>query len=221
MAAKRRRTAQQEHAADVSTYVAAGGEESVQRVITAVYAVTKKLDQWYVRQFADLDLTQGEWSVLAALARAGDTCLTPSQLADLSNVAPPSGSPTSSRAPPSGACPTRSGTSWPGSSRSSSPASTTSTPNRPRSPRPRRPDAAAAGRPGLPRDSVAKHSSIVRDGAYGAGYGSDRSGLADRRRRHDGMVRRALADRGGRVGRARRGPVARDRRRPAHDRAAG
>jgi DNA-binding MarR family transcriptional regulator len=90
MAAKRRQTAQQEHAADVATYVAAGGEESVQRVITAVYAVTKKLDQWYVRQFADLDLTQGEWSVLAALARAGDTCLTPSQLADLSNVAPSS-----------------------------------------------------------------------------------------------------------------------------------
>jgi DNA-binding MarR family transcriptional regulator len=90
MAAKRRPTAQQEHAADVATYVAAGGEESVQRVITAVYAVTKKLDQWYVRQFADLDLTQGEWAVLAALARAGETCLTPSQLADLSNVAPSS-----------------------------------------------------------------------------------------------------------------------------------
>jgi DNA-binding MarR family transcriptional regulator len=90
MAAKRRQTAQEEHAADVATYVAAGGEESVQRVITAVYAVTKKLDQWYVRQFADLDLTQGEWSVLASLARAGDTCLTPSQLADLSNVAPSS-----------------------------------------------------------------------------------------------------------------------------------
>ena len=90
MAAKRRRTAQQEHAADVSTYVAAGGEESVQRVITAVFSLTKKLDQWYVRQFADLDLSQGEWSVLAALARAGDTCLTPSQLADLSNVVPSS-----------------------------------------------------------------------------------------------------------------------------------
>ncbi len=90
MARKRRRSAQQEHAADVATYVAAGGEESVQRVITALYGVTKKLDQWYVRQFADLDLTQGEWSVLASLARAGDTCLTPSQLADLSNVAPSS-----------------------------------------------------------------------------------------------------------------------------------
>jgi DNA-binding MarR family transcriptional regulator len=90
MAARQRQTAAQEHAADVATYVAAGGEESVQRVISAVYGLTKKLDQWYARQFADLDLTQGEWSVLAALARAGDTCLTPSQLADLSSVAPSS-----------------------------------------------------------------------------------------------------------------------------------
>ena len=90
MAARRRQTAAHQHAADVATYVAAGGEESVQRVITAVYGLTKRLDQWYARQFADLDLTQGEWSVLAALARAGDACLTPSQLADRSNVAPSS-----------------------------------------------------------------------------------------------------------------------------------
>jgi DNA-binding MarR family transcriptional regulator len=90
MATRRRRNAAQEHAADVAVYTAAGGEESVQRVITGVYAVTRKLDQWYVRQFADLDLTQGEWAVLAGLARAGDACLTPSQLADLANVAPSS-----------------------------------------------------------------------------------------------------------------------------------
>ena len=90
MAARRRRTAAQEHAADVATYVAAGGEESVQRVITAVYGLTKKLDHWYARQFVDLDLSQGEWAVLAALARAGDTCLTPSRLADRSSVAPSS-----------------------------------------------------------------------------------------------------------------------------------
>ena len=90
MAAQRRQTAQQEHSADVATYVAAGGEESVQRVITAVYGLTKKLDQWYVRQFADLDLTQGEWAVIASLARAGEACQTPSQLAELTSVAPSS-----------------------------------------------------------------------------------------------------------------------------------
>lgn len=74
----------------MAAYVAAGGEESVQRVITAIYGVTKKLDQWYGRQLADLGLTQGEWAVVAALAKAGETCLTPSQLADLTNVAPSS-----------------------------------------------------------------------------------------------------------------------------------
>ncbi|MEO6996880.1 MAG: MarR family transcriptional regulator, partial [Terracoccus sp.] len=89
MAAKGR-SIRDQHADDVATYVAAGGEETVQRVITAVYGVTKKLDQWYNRQFADLELSQGEWAVLAALAKAGDTCLTPSQLADLSSVAPSS-----------------------------------------------------------------------------------------------------------------------------------
>ena len=89
MAAKRQ-SAMEQHAEDVAAYVAAGGEESVQRVITAVYALTKKLDQWYLRQFADLGLTQGEWSVLASLAKAGDNTLTPSRLADLANVAPSS-----------------------------------------------------------------------------------------------------------------------------------
>lgn len=89
MAAKRR-SIRDQHADDVATYVAAGGEETVQRVITAVYGVTKKLDQWYGRQFADLELSQGEWAVLAALAKAGDTCLTPSHLAELSSVAPSS-----------------------------------------------------------------------------------------------------------------------------------
>lgn len=88
--ATRARSAQEQHRKAVAAYVAAGGEESVQRVITAIYGVTKKLDQWYVRQLADLHLTQGEWAVVAALAKAGESCLTPSQLADLTNVAPSS-----------------------------------------------------------------------------------------------------------------------------------
>lgn len=86
----RQRTAAQQHRDAVAAYVAAGGEESVQRVITALYGVTKKLDQWYARQLADLDLTQGEWAVVAALAKAGEECLTPSQLAELTSVAPSS-----------------------------------------------------------------------------------------------------------------------------------
>ncbi|MFC7492364.1 MULTISPECIES: MarR family winged helix-turn-helix transcriptional regulator [unclassified Knoellia] len=87
---RRTKSAAQQHRDAVAAYVAAGGEESVQRVITALYGVTKKLDQWYARQLADLDLTQGEWAVVAALARAGDDCQTPSQLAELTSVAPSS-----------------------------------------------------------------------------------------------------------------------------------
>jgi DNA-binding MarR family transcriptional regulator len=77
------------HRQAVAAYVAAGADENVQRVITAIGGVSKKLDQWYDRQLADLAVTSGEWSVVAALAKAGEP-LTPSQLADLTNVAPSS-----------------------------------------------------------------------------------------------------------------------------------
>ncbi|MFD4421654.1 MarR family winged helix-turn-helix transcriptional regulator [Agromyces sp. NPDC058484] len=87
--ARRTATAPELHRRAVATYVAAGGEESVQRVITAVQSLTKKLDQWYARQLADLDVTAGEWAVVTSLAKAGEA-LTPSQLADLTNVAPSS-----------------------------------------------------------------------------------------------------------------------------------
>ena len=84
-------SAEQEYRADVAAYVAAGGEESVQRVITAVHGLARKLDQWYTRQLADLDLSAGEWAVLSRLARCDeDEALTPSQLAEVSSVAPSS-----------------------------------------------------------------------------------------------------------------------------------
>jgi DNA-binding MarR family transcriptional regulator len=79
--------AQRQYQAAVRAYVAAGGDESVQRVITAVYGLTRKLDKWYGRQLADLDVSHGEWSVLAHLAKAGDSPVTPSQLADVANCA--------------------------------------------------------------------------------------------------------------------------------------
>lgn len=89
MAAAKRRgpSAREQYQEAVAAYVAAGGDESVQRVITAVYGLTRKLDQWYNRQLADLDLSHGEWSVLAHLAKAGDSPVTPSQLADVTSVA--------------------------------------------------------------------------------------------------------------------------------------
>ena len=50
-------SAQRQYQAAVRAYVAAGGDESVQRVITAVYGLTRKLDKWYGRQLADLEAT--------------------------------------------------------------------------------------------------------------------------------------------------------------------
>ena len=52
----------------MAAYVAAGGDESVQRVITACLRPDPQADQWYARQLADLDLSHGEWAVLAHLA---------------------------------------------------------------------------------------------------------------------------------------------------------
>jgi len=75
----------------VAAYVAAGADESVQRVVTAVHRLARRLNQWYDRQLADLDITTGEWSVLTELARIPDhEALTPSQLAAAANVAPSS-----------------------------------------------------------------------------------------------------------------------------------
>ncbi len=74
----------------VATYVAAGAEESVQRVITAVHRVSRRLNQWYDQQLVDLDVSSGEWAVLSALARAGMDGLIPSQLAAAAHVAPSS-----------------------------------------------------------------------------------------------------------------------------------
>lgn len=76
---------------DVALYVAAGADESVQRVMTAVHGLSRRLDQWYDRQLADLDLSSGEWAVMSKLVRdGGPGGLSPSVLADAANVAPSS-----------------------------------------------------------------------------------------------------------------------------------
>ena len=75
----------------VAAFVAAGADESVQRVITAVHRLSRRLNRWYDRQLADLGVTAGEWTVLEQLARSpGEAPLTPSQLAEAANVAPSS-----------------------------------------------------------------------------------------------------------------------------------
>src|SRR3954469_12585145 len=76
---------------EVAAYVAAGADESVQRVVTAVHRLSRRLTRWYDGQLAGHDLSAGEWSVLSALGRlAGDDALTPSQLAAEGNIAPSS-----------------------------------------------------------------------------------------------------------------------------------
>ncbi len=79
------------HREDVAIYVAAGGDESVQRVITAVHGLARRLNQWYDRQLADLDISAGEWAVMSTLVRdKGVKGCTPSELADAAHVAPSS-----------------------------------------------------------------------------------------------------------------------------------
>ncbi|HET9648118.1 MAG TPA: MarR family transcriptional regulator [Microlunatus sp.] len=76
---------------EVATYVAAGADESVQQVITAVHRLSRRLTQWYDVQLADHGLSAGEWAVLSALGRLNaDAALTPTQLAAEGNVAPSS-----------------------------------------------------------------------------------------------------------------------------------
>ncbi len=88
-AATPRSTAQQEYESTVASYTAAGANETVQRVVTALSRVSKQLDHFYREQLADLDLARGDWGVLQALALQGpDGCLTPSRLADQIGVSP-------------------------------------------------------------------------------------------------------------------------------------
>ncbi len=91
MARQKKRSEQAEYREAVAAYVAMGADESVQRVITAVHRLSKRLDQWYDRQLADLDVSTREWSVLTELARLADEeAMTPSALAEAADVSPSS-----------------------------------------------------------------------------------------------------------------------------------
>jgi DNA-binding MarR family transcriptional regulator len=90
MARSKRKSLTDEYRATVARHVAAGADEQVQRVITAVYRLSKRLDQWYDSQLADINVSPGEWAVLNELARADGEPMTPSQLATATDVAPSS-----------------------------------------------------------------------------------------------------------------------------------
>ena len=74
----------------VAVYTAAGGEQTVQRVVTAISRLGRRLDVYYRDQFDELGISPGEWSVLQAVALDGrsGTGVTPSRLADLGGVSP-------------------------------------------------------------------------------------------------------------------------------------
>lgn len=78
-----------EYESAVAGYTAAGADETVQRVVTALSRVHKHLDGFYRDQLHNLELHRGDWGVLQALALQGPAgCLTPSRLADQIGVSP-------------------------------------------------------------------------------------------------------------------------------------
>jgi DNA-binding MarR family transcriptional regulator len=73
----------------VAVYTAAGGQETVQRVVTAISRVSRGLDVYYRQQLNALGVSHGEWTVLSSLALEGRSgSLTPSKLADICGVSP-------------------------------------------------------------------------------------------------------------------------------------
>jgi DNA-binding MarR family transcriptional regulator len=82
-----------DYEAAVAGYIAAGANETVQRVVTALSRVSKRLDEFYRDQLADLELQRGDWGVLQELALQEQQhglggCSSPSRLADVVGVSP-------------------------------------------------------------------------------------------------------------------------------------
>src|SRR6201999_3776435 len=78
-----------EYAQTVALYTEAGGQETLQRVVTAISRLGRRLDVFYRQQFDELHITHGEWTVLTTLAVEGrDSGSTPTKLADICGVSP-------------------------------------------------------------------------------------------------------------------------------------
>jgi DNA-binding MarR family transcriptional regulator len=82
------RTPLDEYEQAVAAYTEAGGQETVQRVVTALSRLHRRLDVFYRRQFELLSMSMGEWSVLQTLALEGRSGSTPTHLADVAGVSP-------------------------------------------------------------------------------------------------------------------------------------
>ncbi len=73
----------------IAGFTAAGANETVQRVVTALNRISKRLDNYYREQLSAINLQRGDWGVLAELALRGvDGSSTPSRLADVTGVSP-------------------------------------------------------------------------------------------------------------------------------------
>jgi DNA-binding MarR family transcriptional regulator len=82
-----RRNSWAEYERAVAVYTAAGAAETVQRIVTALSKLSRRLDRFYAERFEALDLDRGEWPVLQALAiegRHGHS--NPSRLAEIAGV---------------------------------------------------------------------------------------------------------------------------------------
>jgi DNA-binding MarR family transcriptional regulator len=77
-----------EYEAAVAAYTEAGGQELVQRIVTALSRLDRRLDVFYREQFEELGISPGDWSVLAAVALERRRGSSPSVLADRGGVSP-------------------------------------------------------------------------------------------------------------------------------------
>lgn len=82
-----RRAPWAEYEKAVRVYTEAGAAETVQRIVTALSRLSRRLDIFYRARFDALGISPGEWSVLQALAIEGRRGgANPSRLADASGV---------------------------------------------------------------------------------------------------------------------------------------
>lgn len=82
-----RRTPWAEYERAVRVYTEAGAAETVQRIVTAISRLSRRLDVFYHDRFDALDIARADWPVLQALAmegRGGHS--NPSRLADAAGV---------------------------------------------------------------------------------------------------------------------------------------
>ena len=82
-----RRTPWAEYEKAVRLYTEAGAGETVQRIVTAISRLSRRLDVFYRARFDVLGIAPGDWDVLRALALEGrDGWSNPSRLADATGV---------------------------------------------------------------------------------------------------------------------------------------